>query len=256
VLARYERRLVRRVSAVVTVNHALAAEFSRRYAPRRIVAVYNAPNLPPADEAVRSSLLREAAAIPGQAKVILYHGNITTARGIEQLIEAMLAPQLEAAHLVIMGFGGMREAYRQLAADRHLADRVHVLDAVAPSELLSWIAGADVGAMPIQPSTLNHVLSTPNKLFECLAAGVPVVTSDFPAVREIVLGDPLAPLGAVCEPGDVADVTRACASILELSEPLLADLRARCLRASRERWNWQAQAQTLVSVYREVQEGQ
>ena len=54
--------------------------------------------------------------------------------------------------------------------------------AVPPEELLPWVAAADVVAMPIQPTTLNHRLTTPNKLFEALAAGVPVVASDLPGM--------------------------------------------------------------------------
>ena len=57
------------------------------------------------------------------------------------------------------------------AADPRYGGRLHVLAAVPPDELLDWVVDADVGVMPIQTSTLNHYLSTPNKLFECLAGG-------------------------------------------------------------------------------------
>jgi glycosyltransferase involved in cell wall biosynthesis len=56
--------------------------------------------------------------------------------------------------------------------------------------------------MTNQPAGMNEVLSTPNKLFESIAAGVPVVTSDFPERRAIVLNPALGPLGAVCDPTD------------------------------------------------------
>ena len=59
------------------------------------------------------------------------------------------------------------------AADPSLDGRVRILPAVPPDELLAWVASADVVAMPIQPTTLNHRLTTPNKLFEAMAAGVP-----------------------------------------------------------------------------------
>ena len=99
----------------------------------------------------------------------------------------------------------MHAELEALAAAPRFGGRVHVLPAVPPDELCAWVASADVGVMAIQPSTLNHRLSTPNKLFECLAAGVPVVASDFPEMRRIVCDDPVGPLGVVAAPDDVAE---------------------------------------------------
>jgi glycosyltransferase involved in cell wall biosynthesis len=133
--------------------------------------------------------------------------------------------------------------------------RVHVLGAVPPAELLEWVASADVGAMPVQATTMNLRLSTPNKLFECLAAGTPVVASDFPAIRGIVVGDPGGVLGAVCDPGDVGAIAEAICSILRLAPADLAELHRRCRQAADERWNWEIEATTLLAVYEEVLRG-
>ena len=70
-----------------------------------------------------------------------------------------------------------------------------------PTELLDWVAAADVVAMPIQPSTLNHRLTTPNKLFEALAAGVPVVASDLPGHGRDRARDRLRPARRPDRPG-------------------------------------------------------
>jgi glycosyltransferase involved in cell wall biosynthesis len=106
--------------------------------------------------------------------------------------------------------------------------------------------------MTFQAVSLNNRLSTPNKLFECLAAGVPVISSDFPDRRQIVLGDPAGPLGAVCRPDDVTDVARAIRSILDLPADERDALRARCLRAAHERWNWETESAKLVALYAEL----
>jgi glycosyltransferase involved in cell wall biosynthesis len=236
---------------VVTVNGALAAVLRRRYRPRRVVVVHNCPDRwsPPA---TRPDLIRAAAGIPADSPVVLHHGSLGPHRGIEQLMAALLEPGLERVHLVLMGPGAIRDAYLAEAAAPQWHGRVHVLDAVAPAELLPWVASADVGAMPIQHSTLNHFLATPNKLFECLAAGVPVVASDFPAMRPIVLEGPAGPLGAVCQPADVGDVATALRSVLELGPDAAGAIRARCLAAARERWNWEHEAAGLIALYGEL----
>jgi glycosyltransferase involved in cell wall biosynthesis len=136
-----------------------------------------------------------------------------------------------------------------MATDPQYGGRIHVLEAVAPAVLPLWVASADVGVMPIQASTLNHRLSSPNKLFESLSTGLPVVVSDFLEMRRIVLEDPDGPLGAVCDPADPASVARAIRSILDLNQAERDDLRVRCLRAAHERWNWETESARLVALY-------
>jgi glycosyltransferase involved in cell wall biosynthesis len=239
---------VRRASAVVTVNRALAAVIARRLRPARIEVVHNCPDRwdPPSEQPGR---IREAAGIPSDAPIVLYHGGLGPHRGIEPVMDAMLRPELADAHLVLLGFGEKRDTYRRAAASPRWHGRLHVLEAVPPSELLSWVASADVGAVVIEASTLNHYLSTPNKLFECLAAGVPVVASDFPAMRPIVAEAPGGPLGELADPGDVAGIAAAIRSVLELGPAARAELRKRCLTAAHERWNWQAESSKLTALY-------
>jgi glycosyltransferase involved in cell wall biosynthesis len=116
------------------------------------------------------------------------------------------------------------------------------------------VASADVGVMAIQASTLNHRLSSPNKLFESIATGLPVVVSNFVEMRRIVLDDPDGPLGAVCDPADPASIAAAIRSILDLDLAARADLRARCLRAAHNRWNWETESAKLVALYASLAE--
>ena len=250
-LRAYERRLASRASAIVTVNDAVASVLRRRLGRTPVFAVHNCPDrwVPPA---IRPTMVREAAGVPLGAPVILYHGALSAGRGVEQLMEVLLEPGLEDAHLVLMGRGEMRDELLRASAEARWENRAHVLEPVLPSDLLPWVASADVGAMPLQPTTLNLRLSTPNKLFECLAAGTPVVASDFPAIRRIIVDNPGGPLGAVCDPSHVDAIAGAIRSILRLERSEMEALRARCSRAAADRWNWDQEAKTLISVYSDI----
>lgn len=250
-LRRVERRWVRHAAALVTVNHSLEEELGRRYEPRRAVVVHNCPSRwqPPA---VPEQRIRRALGLGPDAPIALYHGGFSAHRGLEELAGAILEPGLEGVHAAFMGYGGRREWLVEEAADPRYGGRLHVLAAVPPDELLEWVVDADVGVMPIQASTLNHRLSTPNKLFECLAAGVPVVASDFPEMRRIVVEDPAGPLGELCDPASVASVAEAIRRVISRSAGERADLRRRCLAAAHERWNWEGESAKLVALYNDL----
>ena len=80
-----------------------------------------------------------------------------------------------------------------------------------------------------------------------------MVASDFATMRDILLGDPDGPLGAVCDPTSAQAVATAIHSILSLSPSASAALRARCIRAAAARWNWEVQAARLTELYTALQ---
>jgi glycosyltransferase involved in cell wall biosynthesis len=249
--ARRERRWAQRAAAVLTVNGALADELARRLDIERPTVILNTqaawtPPEPPPDH------LRQTLGLPAGTRLALYHGGLMGDRGLPELIAAMRSLGLDGAHLAIMGEGPLAAQLATLAAAPDLGGRVHLLPPVPPAELLEWVASADVGVMPNQPATINERLSTPNKLFECLAAGVPVVSSDFPERRRIVIDDPEGPLGALCDPTSPASIGAAIRSILDLDPAARAELRARCLRAAAARYTWEAQVPALLATYTRV----
>ena len=232
----------------MTVNRSLGELLGSRLRLSRVVVVYNTPaRWAPVPEP--PDKLRRAAGLPSGTPIALYHGAFSAHRGLEELAEAMLEPGMEAVHTVYLGYGSLEHTLRELAADPRYQGRLHVLKAVSPDELPGWVTTADVGVMAIQASTLNHRLSSPNKLFESIATGLPVVVSDFVEMRRIVLDDPDGPLGAVCDPADPASIAAAIRSILDLGPAGRADLRRRCLRAAHDRWNWQTESAKLVGLF-------
>ena len=245
-LARYERHLVRRAAAVVTVNEAEAEEMIRRVHPRRMVVVRNCPArwTPPVPPERR---IRTTIGLPDDIPLVLYHGALGPHRGLEASVAALGEPGLAEAHLALLGFGDLAPLGIDVE-DPRLGGRVHRLPAVLPGELLSWVVDADVNVMALQRSTLNHWLASPNKLWESLAAGVPVVVSDFPVMRAVV-ADPDGPLGATCDPDDPASIADAIRTVIDLPPADRRAMRDRCLAAAHARWNWETEVARLLDVY-------
>jgi alpha-maltose-1-phosphate synthase len=245
-LYREEGLLVRRADTLITVNDALEEVLRRRYRPRRTAVVYNSP--PRCDPHPGPDLLRGATGAPAEAPIVIHHGLLAPARRLELLVEAMLEPGLDRAHLVLLGYGPLRDSLVAASRERRFGGRVHVLDAVQPEDVVKWISTADVEAVTLPGINLNARLSTPNKLFESLAAGVPPVVSDLPGMRKVVL-DPAGALGAVCDPGSPTTIAHGIRAILDLPPAERAELRRRCLDAAARRWNWEVQVRNLVSTY-------
>lgn len=250
-LAGLERRLIRRADAVVTVNEAIAAELQRRYrlAETPLVVMNCPPRWRPeaGEEPPRPDRLRAALGLAPERRILLYQGGFTAHRGLERIAEALLDPRLAAAVAVYLGYGPLRAELEALAAEPPLRGRLFVLEAVPPEELLEWTAGADVTLIPLERSTLNHWLNSPNKLFESLAAGVPVVASRFPVIEPIVAQCQAGEL--LEDPTDARELAAAVERILALPPAEYAALRRRCRRAALERYNWETEGARLVALY-------
>ena len=249
-----ERAWARAADAVITVSRAYAEVIAARLGVEPVV-VMNCPPAPPpaerspADAATstpsRTRRFHQLLALPPDVSVVLYQGYVFPHRGIERLFEALA--WVPKAHLVVLGFGPRFDEYAALAGSLPHADRLHVIPGVPPEELLDWVAAADVAAMPIEGNTLNHRLTTPNKLFEAMSAGVPVVASDLPGMAAIIRE---TGAGVLCDPQDPTDIARAIRSILEAAPAERAALRERALAAARSTYNWERQAQAYLGVYR------
>ena len=240
---RIERSWARRAARVVTVNEPYAAVMAGRFGVEAPLVVRNCSYRrdPPATPPHR---FHERLGLDPGTKVVLYHGGFARERGIEQLIEAI--PTVPGAILVLLGYGPLQAELERRAADPVLAGRLAVLPAVAPTELLDWVASADVVAMPIQPSTLNHRLTTPNKLFEAMAAGVPVVASDLPGMADIVRS---TGCGTLVDPADPAAIAAAIRQLLDAPPGERAAIGRRGLDAHLKTYHWEAQAEDLLAEY-------
>ncbi len=178
---------------------------------------------------------------------VLYVGNVTGIRGALEMVEAAARlPAALGARLVVAGE----------IPDAALAARLEALSGWSQVEYLGYqqrpgviaaLGRAKVGLAVLHPRP-NYQLAYPVKLFEYMAAGLPVVASDFPLWREIVEG---AGCGLLVDPLDPEAIAQAIRHLLENPRDAEAmGLRGR--QAVTERYNWDHEAKELVNMYREL----
>jgi glycosyltransferase involved in cell wall biosynthesis len=246
ILAGLERRWAHAVDRVLTVNeHCADLLVGQLRIPRPVVVMNCREAWTPPDP--RPDRIRSVLDLSPETLIVLYEGALMGERGIEQSMDAIL--DVPGAVLVLLGFGSWERRLRDHAAAPPYVGRVFVLPAVAPDDLLEWIASADVMVMPIQDTTINHRFSTPQKLFEAIAAGVPVVASDLPGMAEVVSE---SDVGVLCDPTSPAAIAAAIRTILEKPQDERGRMRARILHIAHERCDWETQLRTLLEVYGEL----
>jgi glycosyltransferase involved in cell wall biosynthesis len=240
-----ERLLVARAAATITVSPPIVDHLRDRYGLAAVALVPNYPDPdpepPPAPRDLRD--LPGGERLVPDRPVVLYLGGLMGGRGLEQLVDAMAL--VEDAQLVLMGDGQLAGPLRERASRLGIGERVHRLGPVPPDEVVAHAASADVGVSPIVPSCLNYRYSLPNKLFQYMAAGLPTVASDFPQVREIVIGSGCGVVADTTRPRAVADAIGAV-----LADPEAARAMGERGRAAvAGRYHWGVSAERLLEVY-------
>ncbi|HET6899799.1 MAG TPA: glycosyltransferase family 4 protein [Vicinamibacteria bacterium] len=237
-----ETLLIGRADRVITVNDSIAAELSRRYGVAAPRVLRNCPRTLGRRPASAESPLRERARVPAGRAIVLYQGLYMPHRGLENLVRASAA--FEKAHLVFMGWGPLLDNLKAIVVSEGLADRVTFIDPVPMGDLLAVTAGADVGVIPYRNVGLNNFFTSPNKLFEYCAAGVPVAASRFPELVKVVEG---LQVGRTFDPDDPASIAAAVNAIV--GDPVeLARLRENAGRAAPS-FSWEREAEVLQAVY-------
>nr|WP_272955493.1 glycosyltransferase family 4 protein [Pedococcus badiiscoriae] len=182
-----EREYIRDADAVVTVTEPLAAKLrSDHHLPAVPAVVMNSPMLGAGDHAVEHTI-REQIGLGPEVPLVVYSGGVTAVRGVDTAVEALA--QLPDVHLAVVAVPHKQvdaaQALALLAAELGVSDRLHLLDPVGPDEVSAYLATADVGILPIHHYG-SHEVAIPNKMFEYLHAGVPLLVSDCEAPKAFV----------------------------------------------------------------------
>ena len=148
---------------------------------------------------------------------------------------------------MFLGFGQLEGWLRAATAQR--PDAIAVLPAVPEGDLLDWTAGADVAFVGAPPRTANQRLTLPNKLFQSLMAGVPIVVGTGTEHCRLTRAEAV---GRCCDVDDPAAIAAAVAELLSASPTEREALRAHCRAVALEKYSWEATRPGLVELYRRL----
>jgi len=181
---------------------------------------------------------------PDGGLVAVYAGGLTAVRGVVEMVTAIdLVDSRHHPRLILCGNyypEAFAERVRGLPGYRRVDDR-----GVVPYEAIPGIlAQADVGLVCLL-RTPNHVDSEPTKMFEYMAAGLPVIASNFPGWRDIVEG---SGCGLCVDPTDPEAIAAALTYLAEHPEQRAA-MGANGRLAVFERYNWEAEGRRLLEAY-------
>ncbi len=202
-----EKHYIRRADAVFTVSKSIADHLAGAYDIAPPVVLYNVPGKRTAHA---SNKLREWTRVAPHTPLLLHQGNMQQDRGCLLLIEAM--QNVNGGALIFLGDGPLRPPLERRVREAGVQDRVFFFDPVPPRELLSVTASADVGITLLEDTCLNHRYALPNKLFEYLAAGLPVLAGDLPEIRRVLSAHCA---GILVNPADRGALVRALQRLID-----------------------------------------
>ena len=165
-------------------------------------------------------------------------------RGIRELVKAMyIVPNSMRVRLVLAGWYSPPSLRAELISMPGWA-RVDELGVVNRRRVRQLLRKVSAGVVTFLPRP-NHVSSGPNKMFEYMSAGIPIIASDFPLWRRIVEG---AGCGLLVDPSDPKQIAKAVEYLL--SNPKEAEQMGRRGRAAVERhYSWRSEEPKLLKLY-------
>jgi glycosyltransferase involved in cell wall biosynthesis len=226
---------------VFCVNETVANIYSAKYGvPIRVVR--NIPLL----EYNPIHVSRAELGLPDDKKIVLLQGAyIDPDRGGAELVESIKYTQ--GVLLLIIGAGRDIENLKQQVKSQNQDANVRFLPRMPFAELRRYTAVCDLGISIDKPAHLNYTYSLPNKLFDYIHAGTPVLVSDLPELKRVVNK---WKVGMVLEEVTPQKVARAIMDALQSSEYSI--WKTNCISARKE-LNWQKESEIIRAVYSEIE---
>jgi len=232
------------VDRVITVNQSLKSYFLSSEVKTSVLM-----NLPfraiqkSGDKAVISQLT-------DKDFVVGYVGHIHEGRGYEALIPLCthLIQSNVTAKFLIVGGGPFEREFDRLVKTNKLDDYFVMTGEVDHQEIPSFLRRIDVGLVLFTPICYNNMIATPNKLFEYMAFGIPVVVSDLPEMRKIV---DETRCGILIDPSNLREIGDSIKYLTKNPEEA-KKMGKNGKKAFETKYNWDIQEGELLRMYEEL----
>ena len=235
-----ERKIFSKLKYVFTVNDSIAKIYSEEYNVD-VKVVRNIPLL--SNQATIENVSKEQLGIPTNKKIIVLQGaGINIDRGGEEAVQAM--QYVENAILLIIGSGDVMDVLKKMVVDLKLDNKVKFIGKVPFQKLLQYTRHADLGLTLDKETNINYKYSLPNKLFDYIHAGVPVLSSGLIEIKKIINEYAIGDCITSHEPKHIAEKMNA----ILLDENKL-QLWKKNTKIASEKLNWENEEKQLIEVY-------
>ena len=234
--ARNERKLVQEVDYFLTVGTGLKLHFEKKYMLSDVQIMMNCPKKILSS---KNNLISEKLSLQENKFIVLYQGNLNQGRGLELLIDCFSLVD-DRAVLVIIGDGVLKNTLIEKTKGNQLDKRVFFIDTIAEAKLPEYTVGADLGINLLEPFNLSKKLAAPNKLFQYIHAGIPVIAS-YSFENNLIFEK--YNVGKLVE-NDITSISNAINSIIKED---LSIYKSQCMLAAAE-YSWEAQENILKSI--------
>ena len=160
---------------IITVNESIADLYLKKY-HKKVAVLRNVPEPLTLKRVVRKS--------DSKLTIVLQGNGINVDRGAEEMVLAM--EQITDAQLFIIGQGDVMEVLKKIVAEKQLEEKVVFFGRLPFAEMMAITQQADLGVTLDKSTNINYLFSLPNKLFDYIQAGVPVLSSALPEIERII----------------------------------------------------------------------
>ncbi len=240
-----EKLVVPFVSLVVTPEENRSRIYREEY--RASAEPLTIANCPPYMPLLQSDRLRQIIAERGYhpKTIVLYQGLLDASRCIGELVES--ARSFDEGILLVLLGAGFKGWDSEQAIARSIGNVV-VLPRVQYTDLFHYTASADIGVLFYRNDCRNNYYCAPNKLYEFMMMGLPVITCNYPGLRKFVEGEQI---GYCVDPEKPEDIARAV-NRLAADNDERERFRANGLRLVREKYNWEREFEKLNGAYERI----